>query len=240
MLKHELHPQRIPKMRVAAAVVGILAVIAISSPVNAQETFTLAELAAGEEFTIGGVLFSSWTVDSDTTVPAIAITIDTIDDPNLPGFRVNGNGELIGDETELIYTFTVTAINAVMSGGLLSLTGFEAPEDEGEISIDLRDDSVGTGLELEVFVNDGTQGTKLIDAAALSDSVTSLEFEARLKLDIREAGILRVDTYETRIIKLLGSDIAYVSQTPGCDGNTPCYTTVQAAVDGEDSDKRIR
>lgn len=67
-MKRKIYSQRFFKKWLAAAAVGLLAVIAISSPVNA-ETFTLAELTAGESFTVGGITFSNWIFDfEDSTV----------------------------------------------------------------------------------------------------------------------------------------------------------------------------
>ena len=130
MLKLNFHSQRFFKMWSAAATVGLLAVIAFSSPTSAA-TFTLAELAAGQTFTIGSVEFVDW-VFENPTVNLNVVTVDTIDDVNLPGFQVNGNGEL-RIEVELEYTFTVRTTNdePLIRGALLEITAYSAaPESE--------------------------------------------------------------------------------------------------------------
>jgi hypothetical protein len=47
------------------ALIGLLACIAFSSPTSAA-TFTLAELAAGQTFTIGSVEFVDWVFENPT------------------------------------------------------------------------------------------------------------------------------------------------------------------------------
>ena len=197
MLKRVRQPQQFFKIWAARAAIGLITVIAISSSVNA-ETYTLAKLAGGESFTVGGVTFFGWTFADDSTVNPVEVTIDTIDDPNLPGFRVNGNNELVGDDKKLIYSFSVSTTSALMAGALLWLTDYQAqPPEDVEIAINLKDDSVETDLEVEVGVG---REVALIDAAALSDHVAVLTFDAKVTTDLDRGAIGAVNIYETRII----------------------------------------
>ena len=158
MLKSVVQPQRFFKMWASAVAVGLIAVMAVSSPVNA-ETFTLDELTRGPGFTIGEVRFTRWEVREASGDPS-KITVDTIDDPNLPGFQLNGNGQLADGDAELKYTFDVetTSEQHLILGGQLNLTSHTADED-GEISILLQEeDPEPDSLELEVFVNKDRDG----------------------------------------------------------------------------------
>jgi len=80
------------KMGGAAAAVGLLACVAFSSPANAA-TFTLAELAAGQDLFAGNLRFFDFSVpESGGDNPLNLITVTTIDSDLVPGFAVNGNG----------------------------------------------------------------------------------------------------------------------------------------------------
>ena len=102
---------------------GLLAVglgLALSGPANA-ETFTLAELDAGQTFTVGTLQFSDWNFDEIfSTVDPSVVTVETIDDPTPPGFTVYSNGELSGDDSSLEYEFTVSTTDDEIriAGGL--------------------------------------------------------------------------------------------------------------------------
>jgi hypothetical protein len=168
-------------------------------------TFTLAQLIAGQDFTIGETRFTSWSWDSaDSTVDPTLVTVSTIDNPGFPGFQINGNNELTGDEARLIYSFTVVNDSPSIAGAFLNLTGFNASP-EGQINIDLTEISEFGGLILGVAVNDGND-TKLQDAGALDGLVQSVTFEGNVKLDLNEAGTIAVENYTTQIILLGGSD----------------------------------
>lgn len=184
---------------------GLLAGV-ISIPANA-ETFTLAELIAGQNFTIGNTKFTGWTLDTgDTTADPSQITVDTIDDTGFPGFQITANGELAGDEATLVYTFLVerTDLKPVIAGAFLDITGHRALDDD-EIGIDLIEDNAG-GLELEVFVNAGND-TQLRDAAAIEEGpVQSILFENSVKCDEGRDGSVELETYVTQIILLSGTD----------------------------------
>lgn len=199
-MKCKLYSQRFFKKWLAAAAVGLLAVIAISSPVNA-ETFTLSELVAGESFTVGGVTFSNWFYDPDeSTALANIVTIETINDAGLPGFRLHGNNELVGDDQKLKYGFVVSTPNAVMSGALLWVTDFVAlPLEDAKFDIFLRDDTPEAGLEVHV-----RNSAELIpiDAEALKEPLPGLPFDATVETRTTGNAIVAVNTYETRIILL--------------------------------------
>ncbi|GAG59377.1 unnamed protein product [marine sediment metagenome] len=76
------------KPNTAEAAVAFLVALALSGPANA-ETFTLAELDAGQAFRVGTLEFSDWNFDEifSTADPSV-VTVETIDDPLQPGFTV--------------------------------------------------------------------------------------------------------------------------------------------------------
>jgi len=145
------------KMGGAATAIGLLACIAFSGPTNAA-TFTLAELDAGQDFTIGNLEFFDWDVDV-TTGDTNIITVDTVDSEILPGFVINLNGQmsLSGPEAgveSLSYMFSVRTVDErpLIDGGLLWVTDFHVMPNEGD-----------TLSEIEVML--GPLGVILIDDA---------------------------------------------------------------------------
>jgi len=198
MLKRNFHSQRFFKMLSAAAAVGLLACIAFSSPTSAA-TFTLAELAAGQTFRIGSVEFVDW-VFENPTIDLNVVTVDTIDDVNLPGFQVNGNGEL-SIEVELEYTFTVRTTNdePLIRGALLEITEYSAAP-ESEINVKLEGENNFAGLKLETFVNDRDGSTVLEDGQGVEPPVASLPLRSKVILDIKglDPAVISLDTYTTQ------------------------------------------
>jgi hypothetical protein len=182
----------------AAAAVGLLACIAFSSPTSAA-TFTLAELAAGQTFRIGSVEFVDW-VFENPTIDLNVVTVDTIDDVNLPGFQINGNGEL-SIELELEYTFTVRTTNdePLIRGALLKITEYAAAP-ESEINVNLEGQNNFAGLKLETFVNDRDGKTVLIDGQGVEPPVASLPLRSKVILDITgfDPAVISLDTYTTQ------------------------------------------
>jgi serine protease len=171
-------------------------VFALSGPASA-ETFTLAELDAGQAFTVGTLEFSDWNFDEIfSTVDPSVVTVETIDDPLEPGFTVYSNGELSGNDSVLEYEFTVSTTDDEirMAGGLLALTDQTSPAGS-EINVTL-DEDVAPGevarLSLAVTVSDFL--LDLSDAGAIPLLQT-------FSLDARASGAdADVNSYTTQFV----------------------------------------
>jgi len=180
----------------AETVVAFLFGFALSGPVNA-ETFTLAELDAGQPFTIGNLQFSDWNFDQVfSTVDPSVVTVETIDDPTRPGFTVFANGELSGEDSSLEYKFTVSTTDGLsrIGAGLLELTDQTSPAG-AEIEVTLEEDAAaGEEVRLSLAVSVSDFLLDLSDA----DTVPLLE---TLALDARASGAdADVNSYTTQFV----------------------------------------
>ena len=96
-------------------------------------------------------------MNPNTDVDIGAVTVETIDDPDFPGFTVFGNDELRGDDVDLEYSFEVRTTNDLLLiyGGVLEPGNFAAAIDS-EIDIETDIQEYRGFLNLNVFVNDST------------------------------------------------------------------------------------
>jgi hypothetical protein len=192
--------------RGAAAAVGLLACIAFSSSTNAA-TFTLQQLSAGTNFTIGNVEFSNWQV-SNTTVNTNTITVTTIDDLDMPGFLVELNGEmnLPGPDNGLLgfdLTLDVETVDMqpLLGAVFLQANDFDVMTNLGDTLSEVKLTSVSSSpaFDLDISLN-----TNLGDAdkfSLLSPPVNALALQNLTSVSITgldAGGHATLNSYEMR------------------------------------------
>jgi hypothetical protein len=168
-----------------AAAVGLLAAVAFSSPAHA-ETFSLALLDAGADFTVGGLRFDNFVFDSLGSRNVDPNFINITSTETLPGFVVSGG--MVGDGVTLQFDYTVVAVGDEKIGGaLVWLTDFIAIP-EAEIEVVMKEDS---GLFREIRAQVFSPPPPL-DFLADSDSIipfaTALAIRSELTQDARGTG----------------------------------------------------
>lgn len=177
----------------AAAAVSLLACLVLSSSANAL-TFTLAELDAGDSFTIGNLEFFDWDIGM-TTVDTNIVTLTTVDTDTLPGFMINGNGEFeiedvqMGDDPRMIdYSYSVRTVDqrAVIGGALLWATNYSI-ENGAKLDITLADQAGFVDLDVTIFEPFGSPITNLdlpADSVNLLPRLSSLTLTGEVVLDL--------------------------------------------------------
>ena len=182
-----------------AAAVGLLAAVAFSSPVHA-ETFTLAALDAGADFTVGDLHFDNFVFDSlgSRNVNPLLVNI-TSTETALPGtttllqgFVVSGG--MIGDNTTLQFDYTVLALGGEeMSGVVVWLTDFFAPLESG-ITLLMSEDN-DEFSEIGATVNPPFNEF-VISSDTIIPFATALEIRGEAILNGGVGGAVAVNSFE--------------------------------------------
>jgi len=192
--------------RGAAAAVGLLACIAFSSSTNAA-TFTLQQLSAGADFTIGNVEFSNWQV-STTTVNTNTITVTTIDDVDMPGFLVELNGEmnLPGPANGLLgfdLTLDVETVDMqpLLGAVFLQANDFDVMTEDGDTLSELKLTSASSSPAFDLDITLNTNLGDSDDVAALIPAVNALALQNLTSISITgtaDGGNATLNSYEMR------------------------------------------
>ena len=181
----------------AFALAGVLLTAGATAPAYGQ-TSTLAELAAGQNLVAGDLVFSAWRFGSLSTVDPDVVTISAIDDPDTPGFTVNGNGELEGDGARLEYAFEVSTVGGVrIIKAQLALRDYVSLG--GEITASLEEDDPQSQDPLLLEVSVGGSVDDLTDTAAVPFR-SEIAFRASARLAQTSLGGLRLNSYDTQFL----------------------------------------
>lgn len=182
-----------------SAIFGLVAAVVFSTPTSAA-TFTLAELNAGQAFTIGNLEFSDWNFDaSGSTADPDTVTVETIESDSLPGFLIRSNGELLGEDATLNYTLDVRTVDdrPLIIGALLWATEFDVLAD-GAIDIRVSENAPAGQLgRLELDVAISELGEDFADAGLLDAPLSALPIATEVNLDVLGDGFAQLDSYAT-------------------------------------------
>ncbi|MDJ0864756.1 MAG: hypothetical protein QNK03_01525, partial [Myxococcota bacterium] len=175
------------------ALAGVLAAGA-TTPAHAQ-TRTLAELAAGQDLVAGELVFSAWRFGGLSTVDPNVVTISPIDDPDLPGFTVNGNDAIEGDGARLEYAFEVATVEGVrILAAQLALRDYISLG--GEITASLEEDDAQSEEPLLLEASAGGSVENITDTTAVPFR-SEIAFRASARLEQTSGGGLRLNAYDT-------------------------------------------